>query len=268
MAKLDGNKIIECSKLFDYNSPDYNFDYGTLWKYIGAIYTIHGDDIEKNDDEEIPDYWWGLSDYPIFDENYRPILNRMIKDHFCDREIGFETVGLFRRKMRSKMFQIMPKYNIMFNARKIVVENDPLLDHDYWITHDEKVETDEDRTQFDEKNQNDKAHEQGTSRTTTRHLDTPQNDLGNMTIDGIANNYLTDGQIDDGTYTRDNTYTSNITDDYVHRIDNDRKLDYTQHHSGRKASFQSLAMQLYETAQDIEALIMKELEPLFMGLYL
>ena len=42
-------------------------------------------------------------DYPIFDEAYRNVLNIKILRHFYTREIGFETVGLWKHYLRTKM---------------------------------------------------------------------------------------------------------------------------------------------------------------------
>src|SRR4051794_4007521 len=41
----------------------------------------------------------GLNDYPIFDEAYRPTLNKKITDRYLNREIGMETISLFRHAM-------------------------------------------------------------------------------------------------------------------------------------------------------------------------
>lgn len=58
----------------------------------------------------------GLSSYPIFDEGYRAQLNNKIMNHFYMREIGFETVGLFRFHVKRTMNEIMSYYNIMYEA--------------------------------------------------------------------------------------------------------------------------------------------------------
>ncbi|WP_459617235.1 hypothetical protein, partial [Enterobacter hormaechei] len=44
-----------------------------------------------------------LNEYPIFDENYREELNQKIINHYYFREIGFETVGLFRFYLKQTM---------------------------------------------------------------------------------------------------------------------------------------------------------------------
>lgn len=52
--------------------------------------------------------------YPIFDEEYRYILNKKILVHFFTREIGSETVGLWLLRMEQTMEEIMPYYNQLY----------------------------------------------------------------------------------------------------------------------------------------------------------
>jgi len=53
----------------------------------------------------------GLENYPIFDESYREKLNAKIIRHYFLREIGHETIDIFRYQMETKMGEIMPLYN-------------------------------------------------------------------------------------------------------------------------------------------------------------
>ncbi len=55
-------------------------------------------------------------DYPIFDENYRYILNKKILQHFYTREIGEETVGLWKLRMCQTLNEIMPYYNKLYKS--------------------------------------------------------------------------------------------------------------------------------------------------------
>lgn len=66
---------------------------------------------------------FGLDEYPIFDEQYRPVLNKAILDHYFMYEIGFETPYLFRHYLKEKLNLIMPKYNALFVAQQQIVEN-------------------------------------------------------------------------------------------------------------------------------------------------
>lgn len=48
--------------------------------------------------------------YPIWEESYRPVLNRKILRHYFRREIGEETVGAWRFSLETRMEEIMPHY--------------------------------------------------------------------------------------------------------------------------------------------------------------
>lgn len=62
--------------------------------------------------------------YPIFDNNYRATLETKILKHFYVREIGQETVGLFKLFLNRKMNEIMPYYNQLYLSE--LIEFNPL----------------------------------------------------------------------------------------------------------------------------------------------
>ena len=70
-----------------------------------------------------------LKDYPIFDENYRQVLNKYILNHFWMREIGAETVGEFDLFLGNTLNEIMPYYNGLF--KMAMSEIDPLTNYKY-----------------------------------------------------------------------------------------------------------------------------------------
>ena len=55
-------------------------------------------------------------DFPIFDEAYREVLERKIVRHYYTREIGFETIGLWKLKLNMVMNEIMPFYNKLYET--------------------------------------------------------------------------------------------------------------------------------------------------------
>lgn len=63
-------------------------------------------------------------DYPIFDENYRRVLERKILKHYYTREIGLETVGLWKLFLDRKLNEIMPYYNKLYLSE--LIEINPL----------------------------------------------------------------------------------------------------------------------------------------------
>ena len=68
-------------------------------------------------------------DYPIFDEDYRPVLETKILMHYYTREICEETVGLWKLRLMSRMNDIMPLYNKLYESE--LIKFDPMRDADY-----------------------------------------------------------------------------------------------------------------------------------------
>lgn len=60
-----------------------------------------------------------LSQYPIFNEQYRSQLNQKIIDHFYFREIGSETPDRFNFYLERKMNEIMPYYNQLYESEML-----------------------------------------------------------------------------------------------------------------------------------------------------
>lgn len=79
-----------------------------------AKYTTELRTILNNQD----DYFelWDF-DFPIFDESYRDVLIKKINDHYFMREIGSETVGLFKHYLRTTMNEIMPNMNLLYKHK-------------------------------------------------------------------------------------------------------------------------------------------------------
>ena len=68
-----------------------------------------------------PGFTIALAEYPIFDEAYRAGLNSRILDHFWFREIGQETADRFNHYLRTRMNEIMPKYNKLYLTESLIV---------------------------------------------------------------------------------------------------------------------------------------------------
>lgn len=67
--------------------------------------------------------------FPIFDENYRIVLEKKILKHYYTREIGAETVGLWKLWLDSRMNEIMPYYNQLYESE--LIDFNPLYNTDY-----------------------------------------------------------------------------------------------------------------------------------------
>lgn len=102
-----------------------------------VIESLYGTSIDEDDYEQtyeactyksvtygklptLPDYTpIGLGTYPIFNEDYRKILNGKIIDEYYNQEIGTETIDNFVLILRKKMDQIMPYFNQLYASTEI-----------------------------------------------------------------------------------------------------------------------------------------------------
>lgn len=70
--------------------------------------------------------------YPLYDANYKAELEKKIIKHFYTREIGLETYGLWKLKLDTKMNEIMPYYNQLYEST--LLRFDPLGNYKYHKT--------------------------------------------------------------------------------------------------------------------------------------
>lgn len=92
---------------------------------VGLSESVGFDDTLRVIEEAEPIVFENIN-YPIFDESYRHCLNRKILQHFYTREIGYETVGLWKLKLKTRLDEIMPYYNLLYKSTTL--EFNPLYD--------------------------------------------------------------------------------------------------------------------------------------------
>lgn len=110
--------------------------------------------------------------FPIFDESYRAVLETKILRHYYTREIGLETVGLWKLKLNTKLNEIMPYYNQLYKSE--LIEFNPLYDVE--ITRERKTE-----------GKGTKDTENGESRNGENHTDTSQSNANRVAENGVDN---------------------------------------------------------------------------------
>lgn len=184
--------------------------------------------------------------FPIFDESYRNVLETKIIKHFYTREIGFETVGLWKLKLDTKLNEIMPYFNKLYSSE--LLEFNPLYTHDLHKQHEGE------------------GTNQGTTGNTTtgesngtswnKYSDTPQGTVGNIEND----TYLTSATKD--TLNNETTQTSNGSENYS---STDEYLDHVYGFDGKSAS--ELLIEYRKTFMNIDMMVIEELETLFMQLW-
>ena len=212
-----------------------------------------------------------LNEYPIFDENYRQKLNQKIINHYYFREIGFETVGLFRFYLKQTMNEIMPYYNQLYESA--LLEIDPLNTINFTETLT-RTKIGNDTKNFNEDttvNSNGDSNSNSTKNTNFKDVesDTPQGMLSIGNIEGEL--YASYARISKNEDTTNSTAHQETTD--TQKRKNDEKINrednenYTRTEKGNRERQSELLMKYRETFLNIDMQVINELNDLFMGLY-
>ena len=158
-----------------------------LSKYTITIYELQ----EANFD-------FGLNDYPIWDENYRSILNNAILEFYMFREIGYVNPAVWRQRLRNRMDIIMRnKYNALYTAK--AKEFNPLYTMELYEDYTHSVTTENTGETNYTSNSTNNITSSGTGNTTNSTTNLSDN-LGlssqfpseEMTEDDLTNNLFVD----------------------------------------------------------------------------
>lgn len=201
--------------------------------------------------------------YPIFDESYRSVLEIKILKHFYTREIGCETVGLWKHYLNMKLNEIMPYYNKLYLSE--LIEFNPLYNVRYDTTYEGSASgnsTDNDNGSLSE-GIDDNTRSSWDSM--DKFSDTPQGSVRNLE----NGTYLTSARQvtggDDTDYTRDRDVTTRNTRNGQFS-NTDQYLKHVEGSNGSR-SLSELLMQYRETFLNIDMMIINELNDLFMGVW-
>ena len=110
--------------------------YTTQVRFICESLTGHTDSVGYDDVDSVIEDAVPLIftfDFPIFDEQYRNVLCTKILRHYYTREIGLETYGLWKLKLQTKLNEIMPYYNKLYETELFTYN--PLYDVDMTTTN-------------------------------------------------------------------------------------------------------------------------------------
>lgn len=213
----------------------------------------------------------GLDDYPIFEEAHRQVLNDKIIRAYYFREIGFETMGLFRWKLRQRMLEIMPYWNQMYESELMVT--DPMLSKKMDFT--EEWTRDEDigigRTGSEDRSGESSTTATASSKSDDKSVfqDTPMNGLDTGAIESM--NYATTVTIDDGSSSSDSSTLGESSSKSSSKDDSKEVGDYEgtrkHHEEGFDGSQSDLLLTYRKTLVNIDLEIVRSLDDLFMRLW-
>ena len=173
-------------------------------------------------------------------------LASKIVDHYYMREIGYETIGLFKHYAKVYMREIMERYLPLIYSNSI--NYDPLVNVDYTETFTRNI------TGSGESESNSTNNASGLS----VNSDTPQGQISKANI--LNGNYASNtGASETESSITDSTSNSNNTDEnYTKKV---------KGNSGVSATAQKMIEQYRKNIIAIDEQIIKELDKIFMGLY-
>lgn len=189
-------------------------------------------------------------DFPIFDESYRVELEKKILKHFYTREIGAETVGLWKLWLNTTMNEIMPEMNKYYEST--LFEYNPLYATDLNTEHKRVTKGD---------NQNISSSTTDTESESVmkdKYSDTPQGAITNLEND----TYLTNARIDSED-SESTTNNSSQTDGTY----NDKETYDERVYGYNGWSPSKLIKDFRDAIINVDLMVMKRLEPLFMQLW-
>lgn len=213
-------------------------------------------------------------DYPIFDEQYKSIIETKILKHYYTREIGLETVGLWKLKLDTKMNEIMPYYNQLYKSA--MIEFNPFFTDEYTTLHNRNVDGSTTSAGTRENTKENESITVGTTKNTAenternKYADTPQGSLSDLENDKYLTNArkITENNsnqsdnesLDNGKETGNESHIDNTsfnnTEDYLEAI---------QGRKGQNAS--KLLLDYRKTFLNIDMQVIDELEELFLHLW-
>lgn len=213
-------------------------------------------------------------EYPLFDSEYKPVLESKIIKHFYTREIGLETYGLWKLKLETKLQEIMPYYNKLYDSE--LLEFNPLYTKDYTRTTKASGVSSQNSASasVSSSTQNethaDKTNDARGKVSTDLYSDTPQGQLTHVEDES----YLTNArQIKDNDVghaeTAGNVNTSgNVTGNTIGNVTGNTLDDYIERVIGYDGVCPSdLLDKFRKTFLNIDMLIINELEELFLQLW-
>lgn len=212
-----------------------------------------------NDIEDILDKSWNkiFTDFPIFDDQYRPELCKKILRHYYTREICCETVGRWKLFLTDKMKNIMPYYNQLYQSELLKIQ--PLVSVNRTVTHEGSGS--ETKTTNRNGTNSSSSRTDGSTDTWSYYSDTPQGG-----IDGLdSNDYLTNATHNKGTDGANSTLNGSTTDNETGK--GERSDNYVDKILGYEGNQSEMLLKFRETFLNIDMMIINELKDLFFTLW-
>lgn len=206
-------------------------------------------------------------EYNFQDKEYKEIFEKKFLYHFFTREIGLETYGLWKLKLQTKLQEIMPKYNKMYEAENI--KFNPFHDTDL-ITTSQNIDNSQNKgtSKINSASEStNKGRNEDNGKTKIRTSETPAGIIDQVESDRYMSNY-TSNQNDNVAKSEQSGNSKNLSTGENYSEMNSTS-DYIQKIQGKSSgtSMSRLLVEYRESLINIDLQIFDELEELFMQLW-
>lgn len=185
-------------------------------------------------------------DYPIWDINHRKELETKIIRHYYMHQIGFEVIGLFIMHLETKLNEIMPYYNQLYETQFSQLDYSPFINY---RLHDEYV-----RNTDGQSSSNSNANSETNSHGKNLYSELPQASLITTADYGTTNNDTQDHNVANAE-SYDKTNIENL-ENYVRNVEGLVNKSYTE-----------IVNELRNLILNIDLLIIREFADLFMAVF-
>ncbi len=198
---------------------------------------------------------WGIVPEGGGTYTYHAELAKKILKHYYTREIGFETVGLWKLKLNTKLNEIMPYYVELYET--VAKKYDWFKDVDYYREHEGSGSGDNSETTSGEGSYENERTDSGWS----VFSDTPQGSLVNVENE----TYLTNATKQTGSNSGSGSNTSSGTRSGEYSDIN----QYIDHVYGKMPgkSYATMVKEYRENLINIDMMVIDELKDLFMKIW-
>lgn len=233
--------------------------YTTQVRYICETNANLTDSTGFNNIEDVLNKSWNkiFSDFPIFDEQYRPELCKKILRHYYTREICCETVGRWKLFLSDKMKNIMPYYNQLYQSELLKIE--PLVSVNRNVSHEGSGS--ETKTTNRNGTNSSTSRTDGTTGSWSYYSDTPQGGIKGLE----SNDYLTNATHNTGTDGTSSTLNGNTND--TETGTGNRSDNYVETILGYEGNQSEMLLKFRETFLNIDMMVIDELKYLFFTLW-
>jgi hypothetical protein len=187
-------------------------------------------------------------DYPLSEKVNKEDFECIILNHYLRRRIGFETVTAFRIALYSKLNEIMPLYNKMFDA----IGNWNIFNDGEKTT---RYGTDNRETNVNSNTENTLSNE-STTTSDRRYSDTPQNKINNVKEGAYVTDYNFDTNKDNSQSTGNSKNNMVTNDDNVYNETIEKTM----------SNKIEILKEYQENIKSVYSMIFDELDVLFYGL--